>query len=41
MALLGKLLKGRTTKGGGGRARNVKVRTLNKTQEQYDNEKKL
>jgi len=41
MALLGKLLKGKTTRNSDGQRRNVKVRTQNKTQEELDQEKKL
>jgi len=42
MALLGKLLKGKTTKPvGEGERRNVKVRQQNKTQEELDQDKKL
>jgi len=42
MALLGKLLKGKTTRiVGDGQRRNIKVRQQNKTQEELDQEKKL
>jgi hypothetical protein len=42
MALLGKLLKGRSTKNAQQQAmRNIRIRAQNRTQEEYENEKKM